>query len=163
MLKYGGGGKGILFIDGRYKQAVFKLTMKNFRLFETEAEHNEAVIEECSVSYVIESNKLYTTPENNGEITFKILVEFGYWENDEYIRTNDTLTLKAAKDMSWGEFIDSEYNTLNFKYKYDSVMFDYYYNEYATAYFLRYDNGDSIGFNHFIIPNYEYTSRVMEA
>ena len=89
MLKYvkiwGGWGRGTLFIDGRYKQAVFELTMKNFRLFETEAEHNEAVIEECSVSYVVESNKVYTTPENNGEITFKILFERGYWENDEFI------------------------------------------------------------------------------
>ena len=54
--------------DGWYKQAIFELTMKSFRLFETEAEHNEAVIEECSVSYVIESDKVYTTPENGGEI-----------------------------------------------------------------------------------------------
>jgi hypothetical protein len=37
--------------------------MKNFRLFETEVEHNEAVIEECSVSYVIESDKVYTRPQ----------------------------------------------------------------------------------------------------
>ena len=62
-----GGGKGTLFIDGWYKQAIFELTMKNFRLFETEAEKNEAVIEECSVSYVIESDKVYTTPENGGQ------------------------------------------------------------------------------------------------
>ena len=157
MLKYVKiwGGKGTLFIDGRYKQAVFELTMKNFRLFETEAEHNEAVIEECSVSYVVESNKLYTTPENNGEITFKILVEYYSWENNGYI--NDTLTLKAAKDMTWGDFIDSAYNTLNFRYT-NCILFDY-----DVTLSLHYDNLDKIKLYDVIIPNYEYTSRVMEA
>lgn len=131
--------------------------MKNFRLFETETEHNEAVIEECSVSYVVESNKLYTTPENNGEITFKILLEIGYWDNDEFIGSNDTLTLKAAKDMTWGEFIDSEYNTLNFIYKYNTIWFDY-----NKTFNLRYNYGDCVGLDDIIIPNYEYVAGEME-
>lgn len=134
--------------------------MKNFRLFETEVEHSEAVIEECSVSYVVESNKLYTTPENNGEITFKILVEYVNWdENGEEIHANETLTLKAIKGMTWSEFIDSEYNTLNFRYDNDFLMFTYY--NQATGkdhYYLNYDNGDSVGFNDDIIPNYKYYS-----
>lgn len=132
--------------------------MKNFRLFETEAEHNEAVIEECSVSYVVESNKVYTTPESNGEITFKILVKRAYWENDEYV--DDTLTLKAAKDITWSEFIDSEYNTLNFRYNGGSVEFVYHNkNNDSNSYFLRYDNGDSVRLSDIIIPNYEYSAK----
>lgn len=131
--------------------------MKNFRLFETEVEHSEAVIEECSVSYVIENDKLYTTPENNGEITFKILVENGYWDNDEYINLNETLTLKAVNSMTWNEFIDSEYNTLNFRYKYNTIWFDY-----NKTFNLRYNYGDCVGLDDIIIPNYEYVSGEME-
>lgn len=136
--------------------------MKNFRLFETEVEKNEAVIEECSVSYVIENNKVYTTPENNGEITFKILVETWYNENGEYFDFSETLTLKAAKGMTWGELIDSEYNTLNFKYEYGYVIFDYHnnYNDNVSTYFLRYDYNNSVELDDFIITNYEYDTGV---
>lgn len=159
-----GGVKVHYLFDGWYKQAIFELTMKNFRLFETEAEKNEAVIEECSVSYVIESDKVYTTPESNGEITFKILVEGGYWENDEYITFNDTLTVKAAKDMTWGEFINGEYNTLNFWSRYNVVMLDYDkgYNTGSTSYYIRYSNNEKVPINDIIVPNYEYAADKMK-
>ena len=124
--------------------------MKNFRLFETETEHNEAVIEECSVSYVVESNKLYTTPENGGEITFKILVE--YWDSNVGDYVDETITLKAVRDMTWNEFIDSKYNTLNFRDS-NGLIFDY-----VNSHVLRYDNGGSIQLNDVIIPNYKYSS-----
>ena len=110
---------------------------------------NEAVIEECSVSYVIENNKVYTTPENNGEITFKILVKYSYGELIE------TLTLKAVKNMTWGELIDSEYNTLNFRKFYGNVIFDY---QDIASFFLRYDNDNDVELDDFIIPNHEYVS-----
>lgn len=150
-----GGVKVHYLFDGWYKQAIFELTMKNFRLFETEAEHNDAVIEECSVSYVVESNKLYTTPENNGEITFKILVEI--WDDVVGDDIDETITLKAVKGMTWGEFIDSEYNTLNFTYLYNTIWFDY-----NKTFSLRYNYGDCVGLDDIIIPNYEYVSAEME-
>lgn len=125
----------------------------------------EAVIEECSVSYVIESNKVYTTPENNGEITFKILVDTWCFENGEHTDFTDTLTLKAVKGMTWGEFIDSAYNTLNFIYRYDSVLFDYQNkdSDHAVSYFLYYDKSNRVELDDIIMPNYEYTSHQLEA
>ena len=41
--------------------------MKNIRKFETTAEMESAVLEDVSVSYVNEENKVYTTPENGGQ------------------------------------------------------------------------------------------------
>ena len=41
--------------------------MKNIRKFETTAEMENAVLEDVSVSYVNEENKVYTTPENGGQ------------------------------------------------------------------------------------------------
>ena len=131
--------------------------MKNFRLFETEAEKNEAVIEECSVSYVIESDKVYTTPENGGEITFKILLS--YWDDVVEHYVGETISVKAVRDMTWDEFIDSEYNTLNFRYSSDFVRFDYqdkYDNKYT--FFLLDNNNNIVELDDFIMPNHEYIS-----
>ena len=41
--------------------------MKNIRKFNTTADMDSAVIEEYSISYVNEENKVYTTPENGGQ------------------------------------------------------------------------------------------------
>ena len=108
------GGKGTLFIDGRYKQPVFELTMKNFRLFETEAEHNEAVIEECSVSYVVESNKVYTTPENNGgqgDVDYSAMYTTLEVSKDAYVRFAN-----ASAPASLMEEISTPY-----EYSYDGI------------------------------------------
>ena len=124
--------------------------MKNFRLFETEAEKNEAVIEECSVSYVIENGKVYTTPENNDEITFKILLRI--WDDVVGHYIDETISIKAVRDMTWDEFIDSKYNTLNFRYI-NGILFDY-----GATRSLHYNNLDSVVLYDVIIPNYEYSS-----
>ena len=160
MLNNGWGGVKVHYLfDGWYKQAVFEITMKNFRLFETEAEMNETVIEECSVSYVIENNKVYTTPENNGEITFKLLLS--YWDDVVGHYIDETISVKSVRDMTWGEFIDSAYNTLNFRYSRDYVRFDYqdkYDNK--NTFFLLDNNNNIVELDDFIMPNHEYISGV---
>lgn len=84
--------------------------MKNIRLFETETEMNEAVIEECSVSYVIENNKVYTTPENGGQGGVDYSAMYTTFEALE-----DGLTIRFSEN-----FADFSENPSEFEYRIDN-------------------------------------------
>ena len=104
--------------------------MKNFRLFETEVEHSEAVIEECSVSYVIENDKLYTTPENNGGQNDTICT-FTYKKDTYDPEYNTIKTINFDYGMDWEEFINSDYNKIDDDYQY------FYYDEWDEIKFVH--------------------------
>ena len=113
----GGGGRGTLTI---YMRRVLTTPleysyMKNIRKFEMMADKDAAVLEEYSVSYVIETNKVYTTPENGGQsnvdystmyTTFEALEDgtFSFTKNG----TGDDIQYSKNNGSTWTSLASGE-------------------------------------------------------
>ena len=89
--------------------------MKNIRKFETTAEMESAVIEEYSVSYVNENDKVYTTPENGEQggvdystmyTTFEALEDgtFSFTKNG----TGDDIQYSKDNGVTWAPLASGE-------------------------------------------------------
>ncbi len=89
--------------------------MKNIRKFETTAEMDNTVLEECSVSYVNENNKVYTTSENGGQggvdysamyTTFEALEDgtFSFTKNG----TGDDIQYSKDNGATWTSLASKE-------------------------------------------------------
>ena len=76
--------------------------MKNIRKFETTAEMDSAVLEDVSVSYVNEENKVYTTPEN------------GDSSDNDVDYSKEYLTFVALEDGTFSFTKNTESNVIQY-------------------------------------------------